>query len=212
MTGTTQGMVTDMIAGVHISDVAMALGIQLDRTKRRGVASWRRGRNFSVSFNDSKNYWHDFVTGEGGGMLALVQRVHGGERADALRWVADFAGVILDDRPASRVDRRAFAERRERDERDMRAAEFFRIAAESMAEHVLAELPEAVLERFRPTQFLLNLRGAQGAALLAFYRNYRDREPRLTAALVFAGERAWNRLCVRLARFIVASTEGPLAS
>jgi hypothetical protein len=202
----------DVLSRVRITELAQALGIKLDKTRRRGVATWREGRNFSVSFNDVKNVWHDFVTGSGGGILDLVQRVRGGSRADALRWLADFAGVVIDDRPESRADRRAFAERRERDERDMREAEFFRIAAERVAEHVLEELPEAVEERFRPTQFLLNLRGSQGAALLALYRNFRASEPRLTAALVFAGERTWERLSLRLARYIAANTEVPLES
>jgi hypothetical protein len=103
---------TDIIERIHITDVAQALGVRIDRTRRRGVASWREGRNFSVSLDDVKNVWHDFVTGDGGGMLDLVQRVHGCNRADALRWVADLAGVALDDRPAAREDRRTFAERR----------------------------------------------------------------------------------------------------
>jgi hypothetical protein len=63
--------------------------------------------------DDRRGVWHDFVTGEGGGVLDLVQRAQGVNRADALRYVADFAGVKLDDRPATHSERRLFAERRE---------------------------------------------------------------------------------------------------
>jgi hypothetical protein len=56
----------DVVASVRITDVAQALGVLLDRARRRGVATWRKGKNFSVSFNDAKNVWHDFVTNEGG--------------------------------------------------------------------------------------------------------------------------------------------------
>jgi hypothetical protein len=88
----------------------------------------------------------------------------------------------------------------------MRAAEFFRIAAASMAERVLAELPDAVPERFVPTQLLLSLRASHDSAL-AVYRDFREREPELTAALVYAGERTWERMCTRLARFVAAGAE-----
>src|SRR5579885_2933404 len=133
------------------------------------------------------------------GDLAQRRRLQGLHRADALRWVADFADVTLDDRPATRETRRAIGERREREQRELQEAGFFRFAAVRMAEEILDVLPEAVPERSGPTQLRLALRTAEGAALLAIYRDFRSREPRLTAGLVFSGERAWNRLCKRLA-------------
>ena len=93
---TTPGLTaSDIVDRVHISDVAEALGITLDRTRRRGVATWREGKNFSVSFNDNKNAWHDFVSNEGGGVLDLVVRVRGCDRKAALEWIAAYAGVPL---------------------------------------------------------------------------------------------------------------------
>ncbi len=193
----------DVLSQVRISEVYTALtGLTPRRTGRdtwRGPATWRNGDGFNVSMDDSRGVWHDFVTGEGGGVLDLVQRVQGVNRADALRWVADFAGVTLDDRPATRETRRAIGERREREQRELQEAGFFRFAAVRMAEEILDVLPEAVPERSGPTQLRLALRTAEGAALLAIYRDFRSREPRLTAGLVFSGERAWNRLCKRLA-------------
>jgi len=91
----------------------------------------------------------------------------------------------------------------------MRAAEFFRIAAASMAEQLLNDLPEAAPERHAPTQLLIDLRKAQGAALLLIFRDFCASEPRLTAALVYAGEQSWGRCCSRLARFVAAGMEVP---
>jgi hypothetical protein len=73
-----------------------------------------------------------------------------------------------------------------------------------MFEEILEDLPEVAPERYAPTQALLEIRTAQGPELLALYRDWRKREPDLAAALVYAGERAWNRLCTQLARFIDA--------
>jgi hypothetical protein len=76
-----------------------------------------------------------------------------------------------------------------------------------MAEQVLDALPEAVPERYVPTQLLLELRAAHDSALLAVYRDFRERKPELTAALVYAGELAWQRTCTRLARFVARGAE-----
>ena len=111
-------------------------------------------------------------------------------------------GRVLLDRVASRSERRALAQWRERQQRDMQAADYFQFAAVRMAEEILDQLPEAVPERYAPTQLLLALRAAQGAGLLAIYRDFQTRAPKLTAALVYAGDRAWARVCILLARFL----------
>jgi hypothetical protein len=75
----------------------------------RGRAFWRDGDGLNVSLDDSRGLWHDFATDEGGGMLDLVQRVRGGGRAGALRWVAESFGLPLQDRPLTAADRRRYA-------------------------------------------------------------------------------------------------------
>ena len=100
---------SDIVSHVKITDVARVLGVKLDRTRRRGVASWREGKNFSVSFNDVKNVWHDFVTDEGGGVLDFIQRARGCDRKEALELLASIAGVQLDHH--NEVDRRDYARR-----------------------------------------------------------------------------------------------------
>ena len=198
---------TSIITATTITNVWLALGG--DPPKRgRARAFYRAGNNQqAVSLNDSKGAWFDHRDNTGGGILDLIQRVLGCNRAEAMRWLSSFTGIPFEDRPATRAERRALADRREREQREMRDAELFRIAAASMAEQILDELPEAVPERYVPTQALLSLRTSEGAGLLSLYRGYREREPRLTAALVFAGERAWQRQCDRLARFINAGAE-----
>jgi len=86
----------DIIGCVHISEVAEALGVKLDRTRRRGIAVWRKGNSFSVSFDDAKGVWHDFVTDEGGGVIDFVAKVLSCDRRAALEWLAAYAGVPLD--------------------------------------------------------------------------------------------------------------------
>jgi hypothetical protein len=63
---------------------------------------WRGGDGFNVSLNDTRSVWHDFTTDEGGGVLDLVARIRGGDRQDALRWLAAFAGIRLDQSAADR--------------------------------------------------------------------------------------------------------------
>jgi DNA primase len=92
------GRITSEILGrITISSIAEQLGIRLDRTRRRGVAIWREGIHFSVSFNDDKNLWHDFAANEGGGVIDLIVKVRGDSRKEALQWLADITGVPLGD-------------------------------------------------------------------------------------------------------------------
>jgi DNA primase len=87
---------TDIVERIQISDVAERLGVKLDRTRRRDVAVWRKGKNFSVSFNDAKGVWHDFVTNQGGGVIDFVVKVLGCDRGAAMEWLAADSGVRLD--------------------------------------------------------------------------------------------------------------------
>jgi hypothetical protein len=99
----------EIVQRVRISDVAEALGVKLNRTRRRAIASWREGRHFSVSLDDGKNVWHDFVSGQGGGVVDLIVRIRGCDRKEALAWLSDFAGVPLDQQ--SDNERRHYAHR-----------------------------------------------------------------------------------------------------
>jgi hypothetical protein len=99
---------TEVVERVRISEVWSALGGGPLR-RGRGQAFWRDGDGYNASLNDEKGVWHDFVTGDGGGVLDLVQHVRGGSRSDALHFVADLAGVPLNDTPLSRRQKREYA-------------------------------------------------------------------------------------------------------
>jgi hypothetical protein len=179
------------------------------RGKRwRGPCPIHHGKHDSFSVDPESGHWRCWsVCGLGGDILALEVALTGAIWRQAVAEVERTIGRVLLDRPATRAERRAVAERHDHERRERREAQLFRIAATSMAEQVLDELPEAVPERFGPTQLLLSLCASHDSALLAVYRDSAEREPELTAALVYAGERAWQRTCVRLAGFVAGGAE-----
>lgn len=77
--------------------------MELDRTRRPGVAVWRKDKNFSASINDAQDVWHDFVTNHNGGVIDLVVKVLGCDRKAAFDWLAAYAGDSLDDRGSRRT-------------------------------------------------------------------------------------------------------------
>jgi hypothetical protein len=92
------------IAGaVRISAILAAHGIQA--LKSRFPAAWRNGQGYNVDFDDDRGVWHDFVTGEGGGILDLVGKLRGCSRKEALHWLAGFAGYALPGQPWSATER-----------------------------------------------------------------------------------------------------------
>jgi hypothetical protein len=103
---------TAILGTTTISQVFVALGGN-EPKRGRARAFYRDGDNRqAVSLNDAKGCWYDHRDGVGGGMFDLIQRVLGCDRAAALRWLSNFTGLPLEDQPASRRSRRAFAERR----------------------------------------------------------------------------------------------------
>jgi hypothetical protein len=102
---------TDIVGAITITQVWQALGG--DPPKRgRARAFWRDGDNRgAVSLSDEKACWHDFVTGDGGGVLGLISLVQGCNRGTALRWLSDLVGLPLNDHPFTQAERRAYARR-----------------------------------------------------------------------------------------------------
>ncbi|MGE5647504.1 MAG: hypothetical protein ACM336_17125 [Acidobacteriota bacterium] len=98
----------EIVAAAKITDVYRALTGK--DVRRRRVQAWtRETRDYNVSLRDATGRWRDFVTDERGGMLDLIQGVRGGTRVEALRWLADFAGIPLEDREPTPAERREFA-------------------------------------------------------------------------------------------------------
>lgn len=67
----------DVLSLIRITAVWLALGGSPLRYGR-GRAWWRDGNGYNVSVNDAKSTWYDHAADEGGGILDLVVRVHGG--------------------------------------------------------------------------------------------------------------------------------------
>ena len=102
--------VSHIIFRQPISAIWQALGGNAPR-RGRAPAFYRKGDNAgAVSLNDEKGCWHDFVTGDGGGVLDLVQQVRGGNRKEALRWLSGLVGIPFEERPLQ--ERRAYALKR----------------------------------------------------------------------------------------------------
>jgi hypothetical protein len=192
----------DVIAAVKISSVYEALTGERPRAtgagKYRARAIWRDGDGFNISLDDSRNVWNDFVAGEGGGVLDLVQLVRGGTRQEALRWVADFGGTPLEERSFSPAERAEWVKARQDLERDLPDARFWKRASINLTEDLLTTLKAALFDStvappganqiYDIEQMLSRLRRIDGAELVTEYRDWRDRYPGMTAAMVRAAK------------------------
>jgi hypothetical protein len=83
----------EIVSRVTITQLAIALELKVQNS--RCVAAWRGGTHFSVSLNEEKGCFFDHVVGQGGGKVDLVQLNIGGDRKDAIRWIAESCGVQL---------------------------------------------------------------------------------------------------------------------
>jgi len=192
------------------SEVASYYTRRLPDLRRRGKR-WRGrcpihcGKHDSFSVDPENGLWRCWSDcARGGDIFALEMALTGAAWREAVVKVERIIGRPLLDRPASQAERRALAAQRAREQGDLRDAEAWQIAIVAMVEEILDRLPEAVPERYAPTQLLLRIRLLHGTALLGVFRDWAEQDPRLTAALAYAGARAWRRQCDRLARFIVA--------
>jgi hypothetical protein len=190
--------VPDLLAQVRISSVYEALtGKKPRRTGAdtwRAPAAWRGGDGFNVSLDDSRGVWHDFVTDEGGGMLDLITRIVGGGRQDALKWVADFAGIHLDDGPLPPEQRQQWAEERRQVERHLSAAKLWQSAVTKLTDELLDSLKAALFDPTLPwpevgeiyhvEQLLSRLQRLDGGELVEEYTWWATRYPNTTAGLV----------------------------
>ena len=65
--------------------------------KRGRYPAWFRGGDSdSLSVNDRFGSWHDFKTGQNGGILDLIELALRCSRREAVQWLADHHGVSLD--------------------------------------------------------------------------------------------------------------------
>lgn len=102
----------------------------------RARAFYRNGDNrHAVSLNDSKGCWYDHRDNIGGGILDLIQYVLGCDRGTALRWLAEFTGLSLENRASTPRERREHAQRSARAKQLAREAGEFERGLELCLEH-----------------------------------------------------------------------------
>ncbi len=205
-------MIDQILSQVRISEVWCALG-GCELHRGRGRAFWRGGDNpDAVSVNDSKNAFYDHVDGHGGGVLDLVSLVRGGSRQDALKWLADYLGVPLDDKPLSPEDRARWAAERRELERDLPGARYWRRAAVTLSEESLdweksrlfdsTDRP-ADLDAIRNiTAMLGRLKALGDTALVAEYRWWCERHPCMAAAMVRWARQREELDAIAVSRFV----------
>jgi hypothetical protein len=159
----------------------------------RGRAWWRNGDGWSVSVDAQRGMCYDHRDGIGGGVLDLVMHVQGGTRGDALRAVADMAGVTLDDGSPNRIAMSESALIR-------LDSAYFASGARAMAEEALEQLPHNDPEREVHTALLRALAVSPEAE----YQYWLKHNPECVAALVYAGRERARRLQLGLARYLMA--------
>jgi len=203
----------EIVARIPVSEVWRGLGGG-ELRHGRGRAFWRKGDGFNVALSDKKGVWYDHATGEGGGVLDLVQRVLGCDRKAALRWLADYAAVPLQDTLFSTAERRAYTRCRSDFDRDLPKARLWHRTALALCEQDLTLLKSRL---FDPTQqnfdssdiaeeegIFSRLRRLDDGGLVHEYRAWVKHYPRLTAAMLWAAEK---RACAErraLERFIAS--------
>jgi len=86
--------VRELIDRTRISELLPALGGP--EVKRGRCPAWFRGGDSdSLSVNDRFGSWHDFKTGQHGGILDLIELALGCSRREAVKWLGDHHGVSL---------------------------------------------------------------------------------------------------------------------
>jgi len=163
----------ELIDSASIAAVWCALG-GAELRHGRAPAFWRNGDGHNVSIDAEKNVYYDFVTGDGGGILDLIQTARGCDRKEAIVWLAGLRGVALDNTELSPEKRKAWARNHARDERDLPKARWFGRTARMLATEVLEQLPATDQQRQGLTQLLMTLKTDFGT--LAEYRAWGPRK------------------------------------
>jgi len=199
LTNNQPGKARDIAASVKISAVYRAL-TGIDAKHHRGIAVWRDGKARSVALSDTKGTWFDHAAGEGGGVIDLVRRVRACDAQEALHWLAEYAGIPLDDKPIPPAERRRYAREKRLLDRDMPIALMWRRAAIAMAEQVLCDLKtklwdttdievdmHAIVLEIQARELLLSQwQRLAGTELVETYRSFLCSFPTLTSGMLKA--------------------------
>ncbi len=93
---TARSTPAELVAQTRLSGLIPALGGS-KVIRGRTTAFYRGGDNpTSLSIDDSRGVWQDFVAAKGGGVLDLIQEALGCTRREAAEWLASYHGTTLD--------------------------------------------------------------------------------------------------------------------
>jgi hypothetical protein len=194
----------EIIARLGITDAWVALGGPPLR-HGRGPAFWREGDGYNVSICAAKNVWRDHVTGEGGGVLHLIEAVLRIDRRQALAWCADMAGVPLDDRPYTETERKEWGRRRRQAEELAARIDDWRMGAGMRSSDAKIEASDAgdIARLADVARDLYLIETAEPGDLAAMFN---ATDPGLRARDEAAGQR-WLGLCEWMCAAVVTRAE-----
>ena len=173
---------SQVLSGARISDVAKALGYEPKHG--RITAPWRKTKDCNVGVNDAKNTYCDYADGNrGGGLLDFISRIQGCSNQDALKWLADFQGIALDDQPQTPEARRAWKQQQQDLEKHGADAGYWRRAVVLLTEEALNDAKSRFFDPIgedRPasselellTRLLSRLESLEGMALVREYQHW----------------------------------------
>ncbi len=118
--------ISQSLRNVNILEVWVRLGGPRIRNGRT-QAFWRGGDGLSVALHAERGLWHDFVTGEGGGILDLIAMVHSGDRRQAWEWL-EAEGFVQPSVILSKEESRSLAAHRKQAELNHRVANYWKTA------------------------------------------------------------------------------------
>lgn len=107
------------MAADQYSVIAGAVAQELLGEPNRKLSSkdeLRFGNKGSVAVDLKKGVWSDHSSGEGGGVIALVERETGRKGREAVDWLKEHGFHIESDRPASSGSNKGYSPRHDRDE------------------------------------------------------------------------------------------------
>jgi len=181
----------DIVRSTTITAVWVGLGGD-PPVHNRARAFYRNGDNpEAVLLNDAKGRWFDYRDNIGGGVLDLVQMVRGGTRQEALRWVAAFIGIDMEEKSLSPHKRRVFAWLKSDAEDLARECAWwmgaYSVALESAKAEALEK--EDMVTLARAARELYWLQSSQPSAILSRYLKARKDSPDEVASLVEEGRK-----------------------
>jgi hypothetical protein len=166
----------------------------------RGVCPLHQGARFSLSVNAQTGCWYCFAEcARGGSLIDFEMTLTGATFKTALATACTIAGHRMPARARmTREEWQVAHDAREREKQECRGVLYFVDAVATLAADVLEDLGPFEQERAVYTQLIEGLR--HDARVV--FRDWRDRDPNMTAALVEAGRRNDWLLQTRLLHFM----------